>query len=106
MTADGLGIECSLPCLACCMQARAAKDFAASDRIRLELESKGVLIMDTPQVRVSLCLHHSPCFASWHLYMYVRCSNMVGPSGLMQARTEAMRSQQGGAFQLMSHVCA
>jgi cysteinyl-tRNA synthetase len=29
--------------------ARAAKDFAAADAVRLELEGAGVLIMDTPQ---------------------------------------------------------
>jgi cysteinyl-tRNA synthetase len=35
------------------MQARAAaraeKDFATSDKIRIELEGQGIVIMDTPQ---------------------------------------------------------
>ncbi len=32
------------------LQARAAKDFALSDQIRIRLADQGILIMDTPQV--------------------------------------------------------
>lgn len=36
-------------CIAARAAARAAKDFAAADAVRVELAGKGIMLMDTPQ---------------------------------------------------------